>query len=86
MDLLWLFGDFSKLNPHKLPICQYATIHYIEFTFCEEKGYSRAAFSLESLPCTAFASMLSAKSARIVPVLASLGFVAPISSLFLQPH
>src|SRR5690606_14627165 len=43
---------------------------------------SFAAFSRLSEPCTALASMLSAKSARMVPAAASFGLVAPIRSRF----
>ena len=43
---------------------------------------STAAVSGASEPCTALASMLSAKSARMVPFSAFLGSVAPISSRF----
>ena len=41
------------------------------------------AVSDASEPCTALASMLAAKSARIVPGAAFFGSVAPISSRFL---
>src|SRR5690242_1429249 len=41
---------------------------------------STLAVSTASEPCTAFASIDSAKSARIVPGLASFGLVAPIRS------
>jgi hypothetical protein len=44
---------------------------------------STAAVSGASEPCTALASMLSAKSARMVPLSAFFGSVAPISSRFL---
>jgi hypothetical protein len=41
------------------------------------------AFSALSEPCTAFASIDCAKSARIVPLAAFFGSVAPMSSRFL---
>src|SRR5206468_1219321 len=49
----------------------------------KKNAISTAAVSAASEPCTALASMLAAKSARIVPRSAFFGSVAPISSRFL---
>src|SRR6185369_8963326 len=48
----------------------------------KKNATSVAAVSAASEPCTALASMLAAKSARIVPRSAFFGSVAPISSRF----
>ena len=48
----------------------------------KKKAISTAAVSAASEPCTALASMLSAKSARMVPLSAFFGSVAPIRSRF----
>jgi hypothetical protein len=45
----------------------------------KKKAISLRAVSAASEPCTAFASIESAKSARIVPGAASFGLVAPRS-------
>src|SRR5450830_114932 len=59
-------------------------ITYRVYTFMlgKKKAISTAAVSAASEPCTALASMLSAKSARMVPGAAFLGSVAPIRSRF----
>src|SRR5205085_8062120 len=58
---------------------------HLEYTSHAGKKYptSTRAVSLLSEPCTALASMESAKSARMVPCAAFFGSVAPISSRFL---
>ncbi len=50
----------------------------------KKKAISVAAVAAASEPWTALASMLSAKSARIVPLSAFFGSVAPISSRFFR--
>src|SRR5674476_791017 len=59
---------------------------YREYRFIpgKKKLISTAAVSTASEPCTALASMLSAKSARMLPAAAFLGSVAPIRSRFLK--
>ena len=52
-------------------------------TPAKQNAISVRAFSGLSEPCTELASMLSAKSLRIVPSAALAGFVAPITSRFL---
>ena len=52
------------------------------FMPAKKNAISTAAVSAASEPCTALASMLAAKSARIVPASAFFGSVAPISWRF----
>ena len=71
--------DLVLLDPHEAQIRSLLT---------QGAGSERSAYMLfgiadiESDPWTAFASMLFAKSALIVPEAASLGSVLPIKSLF----
>jgi hypothetical protein len=69
---------FAHVSVDHAPRREFARAQRGQSSVSEKKNaISRAAFSALSEPCTTFCSMLSARSARIVPGVAFFGSVAP---------